>query len=110
MGRHPHVRGIFGEAAEHSSTVSHAIAATDTVHLADRPITALSGGEHRRVLIARALAQNAPVFLLDEPSAHLDITHQADVLRIVRRLADRESKAVLAALHDLNLAADFCDR
>lgn len=110
MGRHPHVHGLFGEKEEDFAIAARAMAATDTLHLADRPITALSGGEHRRALIARALAQNTPTLLLDEPTAHLDITHQTDLLSLVRRLSERDGTAVLTALHDLNLAAEFCDR
>lgn len=110
MGRHPHVRGMFGETSEDFTLATRAMAAADILHLADRPVTALSGGEHRRVLIARALAQNAPTLLLDEPTAHLDLMHQTDLLRVVRRQVDREGAAVLAALHDLNMAAEFCDR
>lgn len=110
MGRHAHLRGLTRETQEDYAAAMRAMAATDTLHLADRPITALSGGEHHRVLIARALAQCAPILLLDEPTAHLDLTHQADVLAIARRLADREGVSVLAALHDLNLASEYCDR
>jgi iron complex transport system ATP-binding protein len=110
MGRHPHRRGLAGETQEDFAAAMRAMSATDTLQLADRPVTALSGGEHRRVLIARALAQNAPTLLLDELTAHLDMTHQAEVLSLVRRLADRDGVSVLAALHDLNLAAEFCDR
>ncbi|HXG25180.1 MAG TPA: heme ABC transporter ATP-binding protein [Chthonomonadales bacterium] len=110
MGRHAHLRGLAGETQEDYAAATRAMAATDTLHLADRPITALSGGEHHRVLIARALAQCAPILLLDEPTAHLDLTHQADVLGIVRHLVDREGVSVLVALHDLNLASEYCDR
>lgn len=110
MGRHPHVRGLAGEREDDFNATTRGMAATDTLHLADRSVAALSGGEHRRVLIARALAQSAPTILLDEPTAHLDITHQADLLQLLRRLADREGAALLAALHDINLAAEFCDR
>jgi iron complex transport system ATP-binding protein len=110
MGRHAHLNGLSGETERDFAAATQAMALTDTLPLADRLITELSGGEHRRVLIARALAQEAPTLLLDEPTAHLDITHQADVLAIIRRLADREGTAVLVALHDLNLAAEFCDR
>src|SRR5437588_6245488 len=80
MGRNPYVRGWSGETDEDYAAAMRAMAATDTLHLAERPITALSGGEHRRALIARALAQSAPALLLDEPTAHLDMTHQAEVL------------------------------
>jgi iron complex transport system ATP-binding protein len=110
MGRHAHLSGLSGETERDYAVATQAMAMTDTLSLADRLITELSGGEHRRVLIARALAQESPTILLDEPTAHLDITHQADVLAIIRGLADRDGTAVLVALHDLNLAAEFCDR
>jgi len=110
MGRHAHVRGLGGETSADFEAAARAMAAADILDLADRPVTALSGGEHRRVLIARALAQQAPTLLLDEPVAHLDITHQVEILALARRMANRDSVAVLAALHELNLAAEFCDR
>ncbi len=109
MGRHPHVNGMSGEGPEDFAAATRAMAMTDTLELADRPVTRLSGGEHRRTLIARALAQAAPILLLDEPTAHLDLTHQADILNLVRT-AVSQSASALAALHDLNLAAEFCDR
>jgi len=110
MGRHPHLHGLSGERKDDFEAAARAMAAMDILELADRPVTSLSGGEHRRVLIARALAQQAPCLLLDEPTAHLDITHQVEILALARRMADNEGTAVLAALHDLNLAADYCDR
>jgi len=110
MGRHAHRKGLARETQEDYAAATRAMAATDILHLAERPITALSGGEHHRVLIARALAQCAPILLLDEPTAHLDVTHQADVLAMMRHLVDRENVAVLAALHELNLASEYCDR
>lgn len=110
MGRYAHIRTRSRECDEDYSAAVRGMVATDTLHLAERPITELSGGEHRRVLIARALAQEAPVMLLDEPTANLDISHQADVLRLVRGLVDREGVAAIAALHDLNLASEYCDR
>ncbi len=89
---------------------AQAMARMDVLHLAARPITTLSGGEHRRVLIARALAQEAPVLLMDEPTAHLDMTHQSDVLSTLSHLCLEKQSAALVALHDLNLAAEWCDR
>jgi iron complex transport system ATP-binding protein len=86
------------------------MAATQVQHLADRPVDELSGGERRRVVLAQALAQDAPVLMLDEPTTHLDVRHVLDLLAIVRRLAELEGTAVLAIHHDLNLAASTCDR
>jgi iron complex transport system ATP-binding protein len=84
--------------------------ATEVQHLADRRVEELSGGERRRVILAQALAQDAPVLLLDEPTTHLDVRHVLDLLGIVRGLAAGGGTAVLAILHDLNLAASTCDR
>ena len=110
MGRHPHLAGVRRETGVDLEIAARAMAAADILHLASRPITELSGGEHRRVLIARALAQEAPIMILDEPTAHLDISHQIEILARLRALADERSIAILAALHDLNLAAEFCTR
>jgi iron complex transport system ATP-binding protein len=86
------------------------MAATQVQHLADRPVDELSGGERRRVFLAQALAQGTPVLLLDEPTTHLDVRHVLDLLGIVRTLAARDRRAVLAIHHDLTLAASSCDR
>jgi iron complex transport system ATP-binding protein len=110
MGRHPHISRYAGEQAADYEAVARAMALADVVHLADRPVTALSGGEHRRVLIARAIAQEAPLLMLDEPTAHLDMSHQFEILRLMSSLCKKSHSAVIAALHDLNLAADHCDR
>ena len=109
MGRHAHIRGLTGEGPEDFAAATRAMAATDTLPLAERPITTLSGGEHRRVLMARALAQEAPVLLLDEPTAHLDLSHQVELLNVIRKRVE-EGATALVALHDLNLAAIFCHR
>ena len=112
MGRFPHQRPLQSPTPEDYQHVARALAQTDILHLKDRPITTLSGGEHRRVLLARALAQQTPLLLLDEPTAHLDITHQVELLALVRDLTRREMEPLgaMAALHDLNQAAEFCDR
>jgi iron complex transport system ATP-binding protein len=89
--------------------VESAMARTEVAEFADRSITAVSGGERQRVLLARALAQDAPVLLLDEPTASLDINHQVQTLELVRELVDDDGKTVVAAIHDLNLAAHYCD-
>ncbi|MFC7045920.1 ATP-binding cassette domain-containing protein [Halobacteriaceae archaeon GCM10025711] len=107
MGRHPH-RPRFG-ADPDPGRVDDAMARTQVDHFADRPVSAVSGGERQRVLIARALAQDAPVLLLDEPTASLDINHQVRTLELVRELVDEAGTTVVAAIHDLNLAARYCD-
>ncbi len=86
-----------------------ALEETGLTHLKDRSIRALSGGEWQRVLIARALAQETQVLLLDEPTSHLDLTHQSEVLSLMRNLAGSGS-TIIGVFHDLNLAALFCDR
>ena len=110
MGRTPHLRLLQNEGERDVEIARRAMTATDTWPFADRRLGELSGGERQRVVIARALAQQTPVLLLDEPTTHLDIGHQASVLRLMRRLALAEGKAVLAVVHDLTLAAQYCDR
>jgi len=92
------------------AAVQRAIAEVDLAALAHRGIAELSGGERQRARLARALAQDTPVLLLDEPTAHLDIGHQLEVLERIRSFAHRERRSVLIALHDLNMAARFTDR
>lgn len=102
--------GWFGTpGAEERRSVDEAIAAADLSDLAERPVTELSGGEFRRVLVARALAQEPRLLLLDEPAADLDLGRQMDVLGLLRGLA-AAGKAVALSVHDLNLAALVADR
>jgi iron complex transport system ATP-binding protein len=108
MGRHPHLRG-GGESAHDLAVAREMMARTDTLDLADRTFPTLSGGEQARVTLARVLAQEAPLLLLDEPTAHLDPRHQHTTLALARATADAGG-AVLAVLHDLNLAAVYADR
>lgn len=108
MGRMPHSDGLFETQADHEAAVD-AMRRADCLSLRDRPISELSGGEGQRARIARALAQEAPILLMDEPTTHLDVRHQIDIGRLVRDLA-RDGKAVLVAVHDLNWAAAFASR
>jgi iron complex transport system ATP-binding protein len=110
MGRTPYLGWLGRESEADRSAVQAALDRTNTLELVDRPLGELSGGEQQRVLIARALAQAARTLLLDEPTAHLDLKHQASVLNLVCDLAHAENYAVLIALHDLNLAAQYADR
>lgn len=110
MGRTPHLRLLEHESQSDIDIARQAMVATDIWTVADRLIGEISGGERQRVVIARALAQQTPVLLLDEPTAHLDIGHQAVVLEMARDLCANEGKAVLAIVHDLTLAAQYCDR
>jgi iron complex transport system ATP-binding protein len=110
MGRSPYRTGLRAGSAQDWSIAREAMVAVGVQHLADRPVEELSGGERRRVILAQALAQDAPALLLDEPTTHLDIRHVVDLLGIVRRTADRGDRAVVAVLHDLTLAASVCDR
>jgi len=110
MGRTPHLRLLQNEGPGDLQAARRAMTATDAWDLADRPVGELSGGERQRVVLARALAQETPVLLLDEPTAHLDIGHQAGALELMRSLCRSQEKAVLAVAHDLTLAAQFCHR
>ena len=96
--------------AEDARAVDRAIAELDLAALADRPIDTLSGGERQRAVLAMALAQEADVLLLDEPTVHLDPAHQRETLDLVRSLARGRGLVVAAVLHDLNLAGALCAR
>jgi len=110
MGRTPHLRLLQSEGAADLAAVELAMRATKTWDFADRPIGELSGGERQRVVVARALAQETPLLLLDEPTAHLDLGHQAAVLELVRHTCREGRRGVLAVVHDLTMAARYCDR
>ena len=109
LGRAPHLGWMDALAETDRARVDAALDALDLAAFADRPVPALSGGEQQRVFLAQALAQDAGLLLLDEPTAHLDIRHQLDLLRRVRRLSN-DGRTVIAAIHDLELAARFADR
>jgi len=110
LGRMPHRPALFGESESDRLIARRAMEATGVLHLAARRVTGLSGGEQKRVLVAKALAQQPELLLLDEPAAHLDIRHQVSLHRLIDEIRQREKLTVIAAMHDLNLAAAFCDR
>jgi len=110
MGRNPHL-GLFQSEGRHDWDMARqAMEKTGTRELAERHVNELSGGEIQCLLIARVLVQDTRAILLDEPTANLDIGRQAEVLDLIKRLCARNRLAVLAAIHDLNLAAQYCDR
>jgi iron complex transport system ATP-binding protein len=109
LGRYPHQSGFGGPSPEDRAAVHRALGAVDAAELSDRPVAVLSGGERTRVLLARALAVEAPLLLADEPIAALDPYHQLHVMEILRERA-RAGGGVLAVIHDLALASRFMDR
>lgn len=109
LGRTPHRRGLAAADARDAALVESAMRRMDVVPLRHRPATALSGGEKARVLMARALAQDAPLLLADEPTAGLDPAHQIGLMQSLSGLV-RDGSAVIASLHDLGLAARWCTR
>jgi len=110
MGRAPHLSALGFPGAADVALARAAMARLDVAGLEDRPLDRVSGGERQRVLLARALAQGAEVLLLDEPTTHLDVRHQTGIYDVVQELARDSGIAVLSVLHDLNLAALYCDR
>lgn len=109
LGRYPHHAGFGGPTAADRDAVSRAMAAVDAQGLEDRPATVLSAGEKARILLARALAVEAPILIADEPIAALDPYHQLHVMEILRAQA-RAGRSVLVVLHDLMLASRYMDR
>lgn len=110
MGRAPWLGRFQLEGQRDLEIAEHSMKATDIVHLRDRHINQLSGGEKQRVIITRALAQQTPVLLLDEPTSHLDINHQIEIFRLLKNFQKKKNLTVLCVLHDINLAALYCDR
>lgn len=110
LGRTPHRSGFARRGSEDDFVAAAALAQVGALHLAEKPFDGLSGGERQRVLIARALAQESSHLLLDEPTNHLDVRYQHEVLDLARSLAIQGGRTVVVVLHDLNLAATYCDR
>ncbi|MDP9822669.1 ABC transporter ATP-binding protein [Nocardioides massiliensis] len=109
LGRTPHLGPFQRPGRADIAAVEDALRRVGAIELARRPLSTMSGGERQRVLIARALAQGAGTLLLDEPTNHLDIRYQHEVLGLVRDLAVGSEVAAVVVLHDLNLAARYCD-
>ena len=109
MGRHPHRGRGEGLRPDDEAAIERALLAVDARSFADRRVTTLSGGEQRRIAVARALATDAPLLLLDEPTNNLDLEHALQLVGMLRRMATA-GRGVLVASHDLNLIAPHCDR
>lgn len=110
MGRTAFMSWLGRPSAADFEAVRLAMQNTQTTRLSHRRIAELSGGEQQRVMLARALAQNAPLLVLDEPTSHLDLQHQGAILSLVKEQAEKSSLAVLMVLHDLNLVSLFADK
>jgi iron complex transport system ATP-binding protein len=108
MGRRPHITWQSSE--KDSAKVWEALKLLNIEHIAMRDFYELSGGEQQRVLIARSLAQEAKVLLLDEPTSNLDIKHQLEVMNLTRKLVTTQKLTAAVAIHDLNLASRYCDK
>ena len=110
LGRYPHLGPWARERAEDRAAVERALERCDVVPLAERWLWTLSGGEYQRVRIARALAQEPRLLVLDEPTASLDLRHEMELFELVRGLVDASGLAAVLVTHDVNLAARFADR
>jgi iron complex transport system ATP-binding protein len=110
MGRMPFLDNFKGESSNDLQIVEEAMEKTNISEFADRLINTMSGGERQRVIIARALAQRPDILLLDEPTLHLDINHQFEILDLVKKLSDEQSLTVVIVSHDLPMVAKYCDR
>jgi iron complex transport system ATP-binding protein len=113
MGRSPHHQGWGGwhwEDSQDWAVAQNAMEELDVAQLGDRLVTEVSGGERQRAVIARALVQEPQILLLDEPTAFLDLHHQLDIARIIKRLNRERGLTVILVSHDLNLASQYCDQ
>lgn len=109
MGRTPYLGRFEIEGSKDIEIVLKAMEMTNTLHLKDKKINEISGGERQRVMAARAIAQDTEILLLDEPTSNLDVHHQIELLNTVRQLNEEKNVTVVAVLHDLNLAAQYSD-
>jgi len=110
MGRFPHLRRFKTEVKSDIEVAHNSLELTQTLALADRDFSHLSAGERQRIVLAKALAQEPELLLLDEPTAHLDIAHQTKVFDLLTNLNKKNNLTIIAVLHDLNLAAEYCDK
>ncbi|KAA3611102.1 MAG: heme ABC transporter ATP-binding protein [Calditrichaeota bacterium] len=110
MGRFPHEENLFTKDEDSKKLVDQALAITGLIPLKNRNFSELSGGEKQRTIIASALVQQTNLLLLDEPTSALDLKHQQEIYRLLKQLGEDEGKTVVTVTHDINLAAQYCDR
>jgi iron complex transport system ATP-binding protein len=110
MGRFPHSGRFLSQKKKDLSVMEYVIALTNINSIRHRKVSELSGGERQRVILAQGFAQEPQIMLLDEPTSHLDITHQIQVMDLLKRLNKNNDLTVMIVLHDLNLAGSYCDR
>lgn len=109
MGRIPYQKPLYSDSEEDLEIVKQSMQLTNTWHLRDMNAQNLSGGEFQRLIIARALAQQTPILMLDEPISSLDIRHQFDIMELLKRINKERESTILIIIHDLNLALKYCD-
>jgi iron complex transport system ATP-binding protein len=110
MARYTRQKNMLFESEGDRQAAHLALKATDTLDFAERSLAQLSGGERQRVFIARALAQETPILLLDEPTSHLDLKHQVKIFDLLKQMQCQQGKTILLVTHDINLAVQYCDR
>ncbi|MDI6778582.1 MAG: ABC transporter ATP-binding protein [Bacteroidota bacterium] len=109
MGRSPHIQGLGFENSNDRIIAEDAMEKVDVFRLRSKPISELSGGELQRVFLARALAQQCPILILDEPNTHLDLKHQIEILTLIKKIVNEKAISVVSVFHDLNLASIYSD-
>jgi len=110
MGRYPYLKKFQSINKKDLDIAKNSMSLTDISHLTERRVGELSGGEWQRVLIAQALTQEPKLLLLDEPTTHLDITHQIETLDLIKKLNKEKNLTIIVVLHDLNMASEYCEK
>ncbi|MCC6543489.1 MAG: ABC transporter ATP-binding protein [Nitrospirae bacterium] len=110
MGRYPHLKGKLFEDTYDKKVVTDAMSCVGIYSLRDRPITDISGGEKQRAIIARGLAQEPDILIMDEPTTSLDIGHQMEIFNLLSRLNVERKMTIITSLHDLNIGSQYCDK
>lgn len=110
MGRHPYLKRFQALTSEDQDAINKALSVTRLMGFEDRPINELSSGERQRVFLAKAIAQETGILLLDEPTSHLDLKHQVESFQLMTQLNQESGHTLICISHDLNLASEYCSR